>query len=50
MRHVTLTPTQRFILDFAPLALFFLAYRFGGLMAATATLMAATFTSITLSY
>ena len=50
MRHVTLTPTQRFILDFAPLALFFLAYRFGGLMAATATLMAATFASIAISY
>jgi intracellular septation protein len=46
----TLTHTQRMALDFAPLAVFFLSYRFGGLMVATLALIAATFLSLALSY
>jgi len=40
----------RFILDMGPLLVFFLAYRFAGLMAATASLIVFTTLSLTITY
>jgi len=48
--HKKLHPTAKLILDFAPLALFFIAYKLGGVMAATIALMAATLISISVIY
>lgn len=40
----------RLLLDFAPLAVFFVAYKFYGIMAATAAIMAVTFISLFITY
>lgn len=40
----------KLILDFAPLAVFFIAYKMGGVMAATIALMVATSASIGIIY
>lgn len=45
-----MTPKTKFILDFLPLAVFFLAYKTAGIMAATAAIMAATLLSIGITY
>lgn len=45
-----LNPTFKLILDFAPLAVFFIAYKLGGVMAATIALMAATAISMAVVY
>jgi len=45
-----LTPTQKLILDFAPLGVFFVAFRVGGVMIATAALIVATLISIGITY
>jgi intracellular septation protein len=45
-----LSSTVRFALDFSPLAGFFLAYRFAGLMAATGLLIALTLISLAVTY
>ncbi len=45
-----LPPSIKLILDFAPLAVFFVAYKLGGVMAATMALMAATSMSIGIIY
>lgn len=51
-RHVkhTLNPLAKLILDFAPLAVFFIGYKLGGVMLATMLLMAATAVSIGVTY
>lgn len=43
-------PNLRLFLDFGPLAGFFLAYRLGGVLAATATLMALTIVTLAVTY
>jgi intracellular septation protein len=43
-------PTAKLALDFAPLAVFFIAYKFSGVMAATIALMAATALSMAIIY
>ena len=45
-----LSPTARFVLDLAPLAAFFIGYRLGGLMLATSFIIAATLTSLAITY
>ncbi|MES2984470.1 MAG: septation protein A [Pseudomonadota bacterium] len=45
-----LSPTVKIALDFAPLAVFFLAYKLGGVMAATIALMVATCISMGVIY
>ncbi len=45
-----LPPTLKLALDFAPLAVFFVAFKLGGVMAATLALMAATSLSIGVIY
>jgi intracellular septation protein len=45
-----LPPTVKIILDFAPLAVFFVAYKLAGVMAATVALMVATTLSIAIIY
>jgi intracellular septation protein len=45
-----LHPTAKLILDFAPLAVFFVAFKLGGVMAATVALMLATALSIGVIY
>ena len=45
-----LHPTAKLVLDFAPLAVFFIAFKLGGVMAATLALMAATAISIGVIY
>lgn len=45
-----LNPTLKLALDFAPLAVFFVAYKTGGVMAATVAIMAATSISIAIIY
>ena len=45
-----MNPTLRFALDMGPLLVFFVAYRFAGLMAATATLIACTLFSLAVIY
>lgn len=46
----SLTATQRTLLDLLPLAAFFVGYRFGDLMTATALIMAATALSLIICY
>ncbi|MBN8544194.1 MAG: septation protein A [Alphaproteobacteria bacterium] len=46
----SLTASQRFILDLGPLAVFFIGYRFGDLMLATASLIFATLLSLAITY
>jgi intracellular septation protein len=46
----SLSPNQKILLDFAPLAVFFLAYRLSGVMAATLALLAATLFGLALTY
>jgi intracellular septation protein len=48
--HKKLHPTAKLILDFAPLALFFIAYKLGGVKDATIALMVATSISIMVTY
>ena len=48
--RVKLSPAHKLLLDFAPLGVFFVAYRLAGVMAATVALMVATAVSITLIY
>ncbi|MDX2074269.1 MAG: septation protein A [Alphaproteobacteria bacterium] len=43
-------PSLRFALDMGPLLIFFLGYRFAGLMAATAALVAFTMLSLAITY
>ena len=45
-----LSPNQRLLLDLAPLAAFFIAYRMGGLIWATGILVAATMLSLAITY
>ncbi len=45
-----MNPTLRFALDMGPLLVFFLAYRFAGLMAATVALIAFTVLSLAITY
>lgn len=45
-----LPPAVKLLLDFAPLGVFFVAYRLGGVMAATVSLMAASMVSIGIIY
>ncbi len=45
-----LPPTIKLALDFAPLVVFFFAYKFGGVMAATLSLMVSTSVSIAIIY
>lgn len=45
-----MNPTLKFILDMAPLAAFFLGYRFGDVYLATALIMAATLIAIAIGY
>ncbi len=45
-----LHPTLKFLLDFAPLAVFFVAFKLDGVMTATIALMAMTALSITITY
>ncbi len=45
-----MNPNLRFALDMGPLLVFFLAYRFAGLMAATATLIVVTILSLAVTY
>jgi intracellular septation protein len=45
-----LSPTVKLLCDFAPLAVFFVAYKLGGVMTATVALMVATSISIALVY
>jgi intracellular septation protein len=47
---MVMSPKLRFALDMGPLLLFFLSYRFAGLMAATATLIAFTAISLAITY
>ncbi len=46
----TLPPTLKLLLDFAPLGVFFLAYRLGDVMLATAALIVATTVSLVVIY
>lgn len=48
--HKKLHPTAKLILDFAPLAVFFIGYKWDGVMLATMLLMAATAVSIGVTY
>ena len=48
--HRSLSPTTRAILDFAPLAVFFLGYKLWGVMGATTLLVAATLVSLAVTY
>jgi intracellular septation protein len=48
--NVKLSPTQKLLLDFAPLAAFFVAYKFGGVMEATIALMVTTTISMAIVY
>ena len=50
MRRRILTHSQRLVLDLAPLAIFFLTYRFGGLMAATLAIVVASLASLMITY
>ncbi len=45
-----LNPTMKLALDFAPLAVFFVAYKLGGVMTATVAIMVATCFSIAVIY
>lgn len=45
-----MTKGQKFLLDMAPLAAFFIGYKFGDLMFATALIIAATIVSLTITY
>lgn len=45
-----LHPTHKLLLDFAPLGVFFIGYRLGGVMAATAALIATTALSLIVIY
>lgn len=45
-----LTPSAKLVLDIAPLAIFFIAYRLGGVMEATAALIVATLISMGVLY
>jgi intracellular septation protein len=45
-----LHPTAKLILDFAPLGVFFIGYKLGGLMAATVAIMVATTLSVAIIY
>jgi intracellular septation protein len=50
MRRRILTHSQRLVLDLAPLAIFFLTYRFGGLMAATLAIIVTSLVSLSITY
>lgn len=50
MQPRSLTASQRFMLDLGPLAVFFLAYRLGDLMLATAALIMTTLMSLAITY
>jgi intracellular septation protein len=50
MHHNTLSASQRLILDLAPLAAFFIAYRLYDLIWATGALIAATLISLAITY
>lgn len=45
-----MSPAKRLLLDVAPLGLFFLGYRFGNMMLATALIIIATLVSLTITY
>ena len=47
---IKLNPTLKLALDFAPLAVFFIAFKFSGMQAAIVALMVATLTSIAIIY
>ena len=48
--HKPMNPTLRLAMDLGPLLVFFLAYRFSGLMAATAALIVFTLISLAITY
>lgn len=50
MMHKKLPPSLKLVLDFAPLAVFFVAYKLGGVMAATVALMVVTTISTGIIY
>lgn len=50
LQHKPLPPSLRATLDFAPLALFFVVFKWQGLLIATATLIAATIVSLTITF
>jgi intracellular septation protein len=50
MRRRILTHSQRLVLDLAPLAIFFLSYRFAGLMAATLAIILVSLVSLIITY